>query len=126
MTPTTLTYATGARRCGAADVIVWRTATARLLGPKVTREFINFEEVPAADPAGPTFAALATPVPSVMGGGTDAKSFNRIGITSFGFAPPPLPPELDCLGMFHGVDERVPVEGLRFGTRVLDRFLDTR
>ncbi|MFI0356899.1 M20/M25/M40 family metallo-hydrolase [Actinomadura sp. 9N407] len=108
----------------------------RLLGPKVTREFINYEQAPAADPAGPTFAALAGallaedpaayPVPYVMGGGTDAKSFNRIGITSYGFAPLMLGPELDYLGMFHGVDERVPIEGLRFGTRVLDHFLDTR
>ncbi|GAA3984082.1 M20/M25/M40 family metallo-hydrolase [Actinomadura viridis] len=108
----------------------------RLLGPKITREFVNHEEAPAADPAGPTFAALAGalraedpgahPVPYVMGGGTDAKSFHRIGITSFGFAPLLLTPDLDYLGMFHGVDERVPVEGLRFGTRVLDRFLDTR
>ncbi|WP_279473154.1 M20/M25/M40 family metallo-hydrolase [Actinomadura darangshiensis] len=108
----------------------------RLLGPKVAREFINYEEAPAADPAGPTFAALAgalraedplaRPVPYVMAGGTDAKSFNRIGITSFGFAPLLLGPELDYFGMFHGVDERVPLDGLAFGTRVLDRFLDTR
>jgi acetylornithine deacetylase/succinyl-diaminopimelate desuccinylase-like protein len=26
--------------------------------------------------------------------------------------------------MFHGVDERVPVDGLTFGVRVLDRFID--
>ncbi|MFD0686434.1 M20/M25/M40 family metallo-hydrolase [Actinomadura fibrosa] len=108
----------------------------RLLGPKVTREFVNFEEAPAADPAGATFAALAAairaedpaahPVPYVMSGGTDAKSFHRIGITSFGFAPLLLGPDLDYFGMFHGVDERVPLEGLAFGTRALDRFLDTR
>jgi acetylornithine deacetylase/succinyl-diaminopimelate desuccinylase-like protein len=108
----------------------------RLLGPKVAREFINHEEAPAADPAGATFAALAgslraedplaRPVPYVMAGGTDAKSFNAIGITSFGFAPLRLGPGLDYFGMFHGVDERVPVDGLAFGTRVLDRFLDTR
>lgn len=108
----------------------------RLLGPKVAREFINHEEAPSADPAGPTFAALAgalraedpaaRPVPYVMAGGTDAKAFHRIGIRSFGFAPLRLGPGLDYLGMFHGVDERVPVDGLAFGTRVLDRFLDTR
>ncbi|MBC6460093.1 M20/M25/M40 family metallo-hydrolase [Actinomadura sp. HBU206391] len=108
----------------------------RLLGPKVTREFINFEESSDADPGGPTFAALAGalraedpeahPVPYVMSGGTDAKSFARLGIRGFGFAPLLLTPDLDYFGMFHGVDERVPVEGLRFGTRVLDRFLDTR
>ncbi|TDD38840.1 M20/M25/M40 family metallo-hydrolase [Actinomadura sp. KC06] len=108
----------------------------RLLGPRVAREFINHEQAPAADPAGPTFAALAgalraedplaRPVPYVMAGGTDAKSFNGIGIASFGFAPLLLGPDLDYLGMFHGVDERVPLDGLAFGTRVLDRFLDTR
>ena len=108
----------------------------RLLGPRVTREFINHEQAPAADPAGPTFAALADalraedpdarPVPYVMAGGTDAKAFHRIGIASYGFAPLRLGPGLDYLGMFHGVDERVPLDGLAFGTRVLDRFLDTR
>jgi len=41
----------------------------------------------------------------------------------FGFSPLRLPAELDFAGMFHGVDERVPVEGLRFGARVLSRFL---
>ncbi|MFI0412014.1 M20/M25/M40 family metallo-hydrolase [Actinomadura sp. 3N508] len=108
----------------------------RLLGPKVTREFINFEQAPAADPAGATFAALAgalraedplaRPVPYVMSGGTDAKSFDGIGVKSFGFAPLLLEPDLDYFGMFHGVDERVPLDALAFGTRVLDRFLDTR
>jgi acetylornithine deacetylase/succinyl-diaminopimelate desuccinylase-like protein len=34
-----------------------------------------------------------------------------------------LPAELDFTGMFHGVDERVPLDGLRFGTRTLSRFL---
>jgi acetylornithine deacetylase/succinyl-diaminopimelate desuccinylase-like protein len=61
-----------------------------------------------------------------MSGGTDAKSFARIGIRSFGFAPLLLPADLDYFGMFHGVNERVPVAALEFGTRVLDRFLDTR
>nr|WP_231336226.1 M20/M25/M40 family metallo-hydrolase [Actinomadura graeca] len=108
----------------------------RLLGPRVTREFLNHEEAPTADPAGGTFTALAAalraedpaarPVPYVMAGGTDAKSFHGLGIASFGFAPLFLGPGLDYFGMFHGVDERVPLEGLAFGTRVLDRFLDTR
>jgi acetylornithine deacetylase/succinyl-diaminopimelate desuccinylase-like protein len=42
----------------------------------------------------------------------------------FGFSPLQLPADLDFAGMFHGIDERVPVEGLQFGTRVLDRLLD--
>ncbi len=59
-----------------------------------------------------------------MGGGTDAESFHRIGIKSFPFAPLLLTPDLDYFGMFHGVGERVPVEGLGFGTQILDRFLN--
>jgi acetylornithine deacetylase/succinyl-diaminopimelate desuccinylase-like protein len=58
-----------------------------------------------------------------MSGGTDAKSFDELGIKGYGFAPLMLTPDLDYYGMFHGVDERVPVEGLEFGVRVLDRLL---
>jgi acetylornithine deacetylase/succinyl-diaminopimelate desuccinylase-like protein len=62
--------------------------------------------------------------PYCLSGGTDAKSFTRLGIRCFGFAPLRLPADLDFSGMFHGVDERVPVTALQFGTRVLDSFLD--
>jgi acetylornithine deacetylase/succinyl-diaminopimelate desuccinylase-like protein len=63
-------------------------------------------------------------VPYCLFGGTDAKSFSRLGIRCFGFSPLRLPPSLDFTAMFHGVDERVPVAALQFGARVLDRFLD--
>ena len=63
-------------------------------------------------------------IPYCMSGGTDAKSFSRLGMRCFGFAPLRLPPDLDFSGMFHGIDERVPIDALRFGVRVLDRFLD--
>ena len=66
----------------------------------------------------------ATVIPYCLSAGTDAKSFSRLGVRCFGFTPLRLAPDLDFSGMFHGVDERVPVDGLRFGTRVLDRFLD--
>ncbi|MFC1434554.1 M20/M25/M40 family metallo-hydrolase [Streptacidiphilus sp. N1-3] len=62
-------------------------------------------------------------LPYMLSAGTDAKSFERLGIRHFGFAPLRLPPELDFTALFHGVDERVPVAALEFGTRVLDRFL---
>jgi acetylornithine deacetylase/succinyl-diaminopimelate desuccinylase-like protein len=65
----------------------------------------------------------ARAVPFLMSGGTDAKAWDRLGIRCFGFAPLRLPPDLDFVGMFHGVDERVPTESLKFGARVLDRFL---
>ena len=52
-----------------------------------------------------------------------SKALSKLGITGYGFAPLRLPADLDFPGMFHGVDERVPVDGLRFGARVLSRFL---
>ncbi len=59
----------------------------------------------------------------MLSGGTDAKHFSDLGIRCFGFAPLKLPPELDFAALFHGVDERVPVSALTFGTRVLKHFL---
>lgn len=58
-------------------------------------------------------------LPYMLSGGTDNKSLAKLGITGYGFAPLRLPAELDFTGMFHGVDERVPVDSLQFGTRVL-------
>ncbi|MEV7620707.1 M20/M25/M40 family metallo-hydrolase [Microbacterium sp. NPDC089321] len=61
-----------------------------------------------------------TPViPYLLGAGTDNKALASIGITGYGFAPLRLPADLDFTGMFHGVDERVPVDSLVFGQRVL-------
>ncbi len=62
-------------------------------------------------------------VPYMISGGTDAKAFTGIGIDCYGFSPLQMPADLDYWRLFHGVDERVPVDGLRFGVRVLDRFL---
>lgn len=62
--------------------------------------------------------------PFLMSGGTDAKAWSRLGIRSFGFTPLRLPPDLDFTALFHGIDERVPVDALEFGARVLDRLLD--
>jgi acetylornithine deacetylase/succinyl-diaminopimelate desuccinylase-like protein len=67
----------------------------------------------------------ARTVPYLMSGGTDAKAFATLGIRCFGFAPLRLPPDLNFAALFHGIDERVPVEGLEFGVRVLDRLLRT-
>jgi acetylornithine deacetylase/succinyl-diaminopimelate desuccinylase-like protein len=62
--------------------------------------------------------------PFLMSAGTDAKHFTKLGMRSYGFTPLRLPADLDFTALFHGVDERVPVDALEFGARVLDRFLD--
>jgi acetylornithine deacetylase/succinyl-diaminopimelate desuccinylase-like protein len=62
--------------------------------------------------------------PFLMGAGTDAKHFRRLGLRSYGFTPVRLPEDLDFSALFHGVDERVPLDALTFGARVLDRLLE--
>lgn len=64
-------------------------------------------------------------LPYLLSGGTDNKALSKLGITGYGFAPLQLPPDLDFPGMFHGVDERVPLNALVFGRQVLgDLFLN--
>jgi acetylornithine deacetylase/succinyl-diaminopimelate desuccinylase-like protein len=106
-----------------------------LLGQAVTREFIHHDIAVETTADGHLWDAMAsaltkedpdaTVVPYCLSAGTDAKWFNKIGIRCFGFSPLKLPAGLDFSGMFHGIDERVPVTGLQFGVRVLDRLLDT-
>jgi acetylornithine deacetylase/succinyl-diaminopimelate desuccinylase-like protein len=67
----------------------------------------------------------ARAVPYMLSGGTDAKAFARLGIRCFGFTPLRLPPDLNFAALFHGIDERVPVQGLQFGVRVMDHLLST-
>jgi acetylornithine deacetylase/succinyl-diaminopimelate desuccinylase-like protein len=66
----------------------------------------------------------ATVLPYLMFGGTDGKAWDLAGIRCFGFSPLRLPEDLDFSGLFHGVDERVPVDALEFCARVFDDFLD--
>jgi acetylornithine deacetylase/succinyl-diaminopimelate desuccinylase-like protein len=104
-----------------------------LLGPHVSREMVHEDIALETDWAGPLVEAMknainaedggAKPIPYCLFGGTDDKSFSELGITGYGFSPLRLAPELDFAGMFHGVDERVNLDALRFGVRVLDRFL---
>ena len=62
-------------------------------------------------------------LPYLLSGGTDNKALSLLGITGYGFAPLKLPPELDFAAMFHGVDERVPLDALSFGHHALTDLL---
>ena len=112
----------------------FREQIAELVGPDITVDWVWQEpmEVPfegalvdamtaalkAEDPNGHA-------VPYMLSGGTDNKIFRDLGIRGYGFAPLRLPADLDFSALFHGVDERVPVDALTFGVRVLDRLLRT-
>ncbi len=112
----------------------WATLT-ELAGPHVRVEKIHHDVALEAPTSGPLVDAMtqalvaedpgAVVLPYTLSGGTDNKSLSRLGITGYGFAPLRLPADLDFAGMFHGVDERVSIDALRFGTRVLDRLLAT-
>jgi len=68
--------------------------------------------VRAHDPQG-------TPLPIMAPFGTDAKHLLDLGVPTFGFSPLRQPPEETYLERWHGVDERVSIEGLRWGLPVL-------
>jgi acetylornithine deacetylase/succinyl-diaminopimelate desuccinylase-like protein len=111
----------------------WDTL-ATLAGPdvEVTRDvhLSGIETTYDGDVADAMTAALlaedpdAIVVPYLMSAGTDAKHWQELGMRCFGFTPLRLPEDLDFTALFHGVDERVPVDSLEFGARVLDRFLE--
>jgi acetylornithine deacetylase/succinyl-diaminopimelate desuccinylase-like protein len=104
-----------------------------VIGPDIEVEYIHRQPGLETTFDGPLVEAMcaalkaedphARPVPYMLSGGTDAKQFAKLGIRCFGFSPLRLPADLNFGALFHGVDERVPVEGLKFGVRVLDRFL---
>ena len=50
---------------------------------------------------------------------TDAKHTAPLGVPTYGFSPLRLDPDERFLERFHGVDERVGVEALRWGLPVL-------
>jgi acetylornithine deacetylase/succinyl-diaminopimelate desuccinylase-like protein len=107
---------------------------AAILGPEVEREWDSLPPVQTSFD-GALVVAMAAAIgaedpgarvlPDMLSAGTDAKSFDRLGIRHFGFAPLRLPADLDFTELFHGVDERVPVDALQFGARVLTRLLRT-
>ena len=70
------------------------------------------------------FDPQATMTPYILSAGTDAKAWSRLGIECYGFVPLKLPEDFDFVGMFHGVDERVPIKSVEFAVDVFDRFLD--
>ncbi len=74
------------------------------------------EAIKSEDPEG-------IPIPYLLSGGTDNKALAKLGILGYGFSPLKLPADLDFVGLFHGIDERVPIDSLHFGARTLHHFL---
>jgi acetylornithine deacetylase/succinyl-diaminopimelate desuccinylase-like protein len=102
---------------------------------------VEFEVLRDAPPviteaAGPVVDAITQAVqrhdpggivlPTLMPGFTDAKSLSRLGTRCYGFVPvrwPERGPKFSAL--FHGDDERIPEDGLRWGVKVLHDVVST-
>jgi acetylornithine deacetylase/succinyl-diaminopimelate desuccinylase-like protein len=107
---------------------------AELCGDKISVDYVSHQQPWESPYDGRLMDAMTQSIlaedpdgivaPYLMSGGTDAKHFRKLGMQSYGFAPLRLPQDLDFGSLFHGVDERVPVDALEFGARVFDRFLD--
>ena len=106
----------------------------KLAGDDIEIEILTRDIALEVEFAGPLVKAMCDaisgedsagiPVPYLMSGGTDNKALHDSGIVGYGFSPLKLPKDLDFFALFHGVDERVPIEGLKFGVRVLYEFLE--
>jgi len=104
-----------------------------IVGPEIEIETLTRDIALEVNFTGPLVDAMCAaiieqdregiPVPYLMSGGTDNKALSELGITGYGFSPLRLPADLDFMALFHGVDERVPIESLHFGVRALDSFL---
>ena len=104
-----------------------------IIGPDITVETITHDIALEVDFEGDLVESMnrsilafdpeGIPVPYLMSGGTDNKALSELGIIGYGFSPLQLPSDLDFMALFHGVDERVPVDGLKFGVNVLEEFL---
>lgn len=103
-----------------------------LLGNQVGLELARYDPGPAEPDMG-LFDTLAnilreadpggTPVPLLLSAITDGRYFSRLGIQTYGFTPMKLPAGFDFSQTIHAVDERIPLEALRFGADAIYRLL---
>jgi acetylornithine deacetylase/succinyl-diaminopimelate desuccinylase-like protein len=97
---------------------------------EVTRELPPVE-TPAPSPLWDAIVATlaehhpgAAVVPSIVPGVTDAAQWSRLGARCYGFFPLRFPEDGPrFIDLFHGNDERIPVDGLKWGVRVLYDFV---
>ena len=92
-------------------------------------ELIIFGAPVEAPAHGPLFDLLVStirehdpegiPLPVMAPFATDAKHTEILGVPTYGFSPLKLDPDERFLERFHGVDERVAVDALRWGLPVL-------
>jgi acetylornithine deacetylase/succinyl-diaminopimelate desuccinylase-like protein len=96
-----------------------------VIGQEIELELIRSSEPASFRYDTPLYATLCDvlmshdpegiPIPMMVPGVTDSHHLARLGITCYGFSPLKLDKDLPFAGLFHGRDERIPLEGFRFG-----------
>lgn len=61
----------------------------------------------------------AIPIPLVLTGTTDARFFKKLNIQTYGFTPMNLPENINFSGLIHSANERIPINSLNFGVKIL-------
>jgi len=101
----------------------------RVVGPDVRINVLDHHDGTVFDAATPLYDTITrvlarrdpggVAVPYMIPGFTDSFAYARLGATCYGFSPVRLGPELNFTRMYHGHDERIPVDGFRWGVRTL-------
>lgn len=101
----------------------------RVVGEDVTLTVLDQREGSVFDAKTELFATITdvlarhdpegAPVPYMIPGFTDAFAYKKLGATCYGFSPVRLGPEIAFGSMYHGHDERIPIDGFLWGMRVL-------
>ncbi|MGA4508330.1 M20/M25/M40 family metallo-hydrolase [Propionibacteriaceae bacterium G1746] len=122
-------------RCPPGTVDLVDATLHELIGDGVEWHYL-VNGAPLASPtSGPWWQAMcatimahdpaAVVVPGCMGGGTDAKAFATLGITTYGFTPAPPDASGRFAAGYHGSDERYPVASLVGAQTMMRHFLAT-
>lgn len=100
-----------------------------IVGEDLELEVFNHHEGTLFDSDTPLFNAISSslqrhdpgcvPVPYMIPGFTDSFAYGKLGATCYGFSPVKLGPDLNFTQMYHGHNERIPVDGYLWGQRVL-------
>jgi acetylornithine deacetylase/succinyl-diaminopimelate desuccinylase-like protein len=107
--------------------------TRAIIGPEPSIELLHEEPPTSFSPDTPVFAEMqrvlqemdpgAAVLPYPIFGATDSRNYAKLGTICYGFYPLPLPPDIQFSSLFHGDDERIPVEGFRFGIEALEELV---
>ena len=99
-----------------------------IVGPEPTLEVLKSAAPSEASPDTPLFRLIksrteaadrgARAIPWMLPGATDSKFYAQLGAICYGFAPVRLDPKMPFGSLYHGNDERMPIEGMLWGLRL--------